>query len=114
VGFAPQLTLQAAIALHGEFDVAGEFETVSGLYVKLGGSSGGFARPVDFSKKDMDFQHRSESHYQDLIDLLNQFRDPQTPYPPRPFPKFAKRTSAYDHLARVKEWSRGGNEENGT
>ena len=114
VGFAPQLTLQAAIALHGGFDVAGEFESVSGLYVKLGGSSGGFARPVDFSKKDMDFQHRSESHYQDLIDLLNQFRDPQTPYPPRPFPKFAKRTSAYDHLARVKEWSRGGNEENGT
>jgi len=113
VGFAPQLTLQAVMALQGGFDLGSKVETVFGLYVKLGGASGGIARPVDFSKKDMDFQHRSETHYQDLIDLLNQFRDPQTPYLPRPYPKFAKRHNAYDHLARVKEWSRGGNEENG-
>jgi len=43
--------------------------------------------------------------------LLNQYRDPATAYPPRPFPKFAKRYNAYDHLARVKEWSRGGETE---
>jgi ATP-dependent helicase/nuclease subunit B len=37
--------------------------------------------------------------------LLAQFADPATPYPPRLFPKFAKRAGDYDHLARVKEWS---------
>ncbi len=57
------------------------------------------------------FMDVTEDHYRGLIDLLNQYRDPATAYPPRPFPKFAKRYNAYDHLARVKEWSRGGETE---
>ena len=52
-------------------------------------------------------------HFDGLINLLSQFRDPETPYPPRPFPKFAKSYNAYDHLARVKEWSLGGEREEG-
>ena len=47
-------------------------------------------------------------HYAGLVDLLNAFRDPATGYVARPFPQFAGRFNAYDHLSRVKEWSASG------
>jgi ATP-dependent helicase/nuclease subunit B len=42
------------------------------------------------------------------VTLLDQFRDETTPYPSRPFVEFASLYGDYDHLARVKEWSRDG------
>jgi ATP-dependent helicase/nuclease subunit B len=79
--------------------------------LKLGGPVGGKEKRVEFTKAN--FMDVVEDHFRGLVELLNQFRDPATPYPPRPFPKFAKRYNAYDHLARVKEWSRGGGAEGG-
>ncbi|MGH6819924.1 MAG: PD-(D/E)XK nuclease family protein, partial [Methylocella sp.] len=113
VGFAPQLTLEAAMAARGAFDLGQKIETVEALYLKLGGTRGGAERPVEFRKAKGGFMEIAEDHYRGLIRLLNQFRDPATAYPPRPFPKFAKRYNAYDHLARVKEWSLGGEPEGG-
>ena len=55
----------------------------------------------------------ADDHYLGLVELLTQFRNPATPYPPRPFPKFAKHYNVYDHLARIKEWSRGAEAEEG-
>ncbi|MGB6177287.1 MAG: double-strand break repair protein AddB [Methylocella sp.] len=109
VGFAPQLTLEAAMCLRGAFNLGWSIETIEALYLKLGGAGGGEERPVNFGKAN--FMDVAEAHYRDLVELLNQFRDPATAYPPRPFPKFAKRYNAYDHLARVKEWSLGGEPE---
>jgi ATP-dependent helicase/nuclease subunit B len=116
VGFAPQLTLEAAMCAAGAFGAACKSERVEALYLKLGGAAGGEAKLVRFDKGKANFMQRdfmdvAAAHYRGLIDLLNQFRDPATVYPPRPFPKFAKRYNAYDHLARVKEWSRGGEAE---
>ncbi|MGH6847207.1 MAG: PD-(D/E)XK nuclease family protein [Methylocella sp.] len=111
VGFAPQLTLEAAMAVRDAFNLGWNFESVEALYLKLGGARGGQEKPVDFAKAD--FMDVAEDHYRGLIALLNQFRDEATAYPPRPFPKFAKRYSAYDHLARVQEWSPGGELEGG-
>ena len=111
VGFAPQLTLEAAMAVRGAFNLGWNFESVEALYLKLGGARGGEERPLDFSKSKANFIDVADDHYRALKDLLNQFRDPATPYPPRPFPKFAKRYNTYDHLARVKEWSLGGEPE---
>jgi ATP-dependent helicase/nuclease subunit B len=114
-GFAPQLTLEAAMALRGAFDLGSNCEAATALYLKLGGPQGGEERPVDFTLTNESFMEVVENHYGALKDLLDQFRGEATAYPPRPFPKFAKRYNAYDHLARVKEWSRGGEaEENGT
>ena len=110
VGFSPQLTLEAAMARRGAFGLAPGV-AIDALYLKLGGADGGKEKPVVF--KDETFMDVAEEHFDGLIDLLNQFRDPQTPYPPRPFPKFAKSYNAYDHLARVKEWSLGGEGEEG-
>ncbi|MGH6839420.1 MAG: double-strand break repair protein AddB [Methylocella sp.] len=109
VGFAPQLTLEAAMAVRDAFNLGWNIKTIEALYLKLGGTRGGEEKPVDFTKAN--FMDVAEDHYRGLIALLNQFRDPSTAYPPRPFPKFAKRSNAYDHLARVQEWSRGGEDE---
>jgi ATP-dependent helicase/nuclease subunit B len=107
-GFSPQLTLEAAMALRGAFGPGLQSETLSALYVKLGGADGSKEKRLDFPRSGTGFKEVAERHYSGLIELLNQFRDTMTPYPPRPFPKYAKRHNPYDHLARVKEWSSGG------
>ena len=38
------------------------------------------------------------------------FQDPETPYLSVPRPKWAPRYNDYEHLARVREWSTGGEE----
>jgi ATP-dependent helicase/nuclease subunit B len=111
VGFAPQLTLEAAMAVRDAYNLGWNIKTIEALYLKLGGTRGGEERPVVFAKAN--FMDVAEDHYRGLIALLNRFRDPATAYPPRPFPNFAKRYNAYDHLARVKEWSLGGEPEGG-
>jgi ATP-dependent helicase/nuclease subunit B len=113
VGFAPQLTLEAAMALRGAFGAGAAPVQVEALYVKLGGHGGGKERPVAFKNGQPSFLDVAEEHFDGLVALLNQFRDPATPYPPRPFPKFAAAYNSYDHLARVREWSVGGGADDG-
>jgi ATP-dependent helicase/nuclease subunit B len=103
VGFAPQLTLEAAMLARGGFPPLGPRKTADALYVKIGGSEGGKARPA--AGRNEDFAALVEKHYAELIDLVRQFADPRTPYLSRPFPKFANKSDTYDHLARVREWS---------
>ncbi len=102
------------MASRGSFGVKEETEIAEALYVKLIGKDGGKELPLNFSKSKRKkddpaptVAEVAEVHFASLLTLLNQFRDETTPYPPRPFPKFASRFSAYDHLARVKEWSLG-------
>ena len=87
VGFAPQLTLEATMLAHGAFDGAPAVETNEALYFKLGGANGGEVKRLDFD----DFSAVAARHFDGLKALLAQFADPATPYPPRLFPKFAKR-----------------------
>jgi ATP-dependent helicase/nuclease subunit B len=51
-----------------------------------------------------------EEHYAGLVELLDQFRRPQTPYLPRPYPQFVTVHGSYDHLSRHREWSAGSGE----
>ena len=111
VGFAPQLTLEAAMLTQGAFGDPPGTQVTSASYIKLGGASGGMERALDFKKHDTDLVAVAERHYDELVRLLTQFRDPATPYPARPFPKFAARFNAYDHLARMGEWASGGEED---
>ncbi len=46
-----------------------------------------------------------------LAALVGVFDRLETPYEARPRPDKAPRYSAYEHLARVKEWSAGGHGE---
>ncbi len=111
-GFAPQLTLEAAMARRGAFGLPPQTHVDAALYVKLLGKDGGLERPLRFKNgTEESVAEVAEKHFAALVGLLNQFRDPATAYPPRPFPKFAARYNAYDHLARVKEWSSSEGEE---
>jgi ATP-dependent helicase/nuclease subunit B len=106
VGFAPQLTLEAAMLARGAFKAVGPLEATNAYYLKLGGADGGFERELKF--KDTTFAEVVERHFAGLRLLLEQFHDEKTPYLSRPFPKFLGRGEDYDHLARVKEWSATG------
>ena len=108
VGFAPQLTLEAAILREGGFGAVPVSE-IGATYVKLGGKNGGFVREVEF--EDESFADCVERHFAGLKQLLSSFRDENTGYPSRPFPKYARADGPYDHLARVREWSLAGDEE---
>ena len=107
VGFAPQLTLEAAMANRGAFGLASGTQVAEAIYVKLFAREGGRERPLIFTRPDVPFGEIAEKHFTELAALLNQFRDPAVGYPARPYPKFAARYNAYDHLARVKEWAAG-------
>lgn len=106
-GFAPQLTLEAAIALGGGFSALAEVTALDELsYVKFG-----TGRELEISKLSWDNRTLSEvasEHLNGLRDLLNAFRNPETGYVARPYPQFLARYNAYDHLSRVKEWSATG------
>jgi ATP-dependent helicase/nuclease subunit B len=105
VGFAPQLTLEAAMARRGAFELAEGTDVAEAIYVKLYARDGGAERPLIFKNPLQPLGEISEKHFTELVALLNQFRDPATSYPARPYPKFAMRYNAYDHLARVREWA---------
>ena len=108
VGFAPQLTLEAAMLTRGAFKDVGPLEGLTAIYFKLGGAEGGKERELEFD--DVSFKDLAEQHFAGMKALLEQFADPNTPYLPRPYAKFAGRGDVYDHLARVKEWSATGGE----
>ena len=106
VGFAPQLTLEAAILMRGGFEGLAKMKPARALYLKLGGRDGGEERDAAGARAVI--AELADKHFDELLALLDAFTDPATPYLSRPFPKFASRFSDYDHLARVKEWSATG------
>jgi len=103
VGFAPQLTLEAAILMRGGFEGLAKMKPARALYLKLGGRDGGEERDAAGARAVI--AELADKHFDELVALLDAFTEPGTPYLSRPFPKFASRFSDYDHLARVKEWS---------
>ncbi|MGH6796876.1 MAG: PD-(D/E)XK nuclease family protein, partial [Roseiarcus sp.] len=107
-GFAPQLTLEAAMLRRGGFEGLPPLDAEEALYLKLGGAQGGEAKPAGGKgEKILDL---AERHFAGLEMLLDAFAREETPYLSRPFAKFVPRFSGYDHLARVKEWSATGGE----
>ena len=108
VGFAPQLTLEAAMLRGGGFG-APHAGPIAATYLKLGGKDGGFERAVEF--KTEAFDAVVDRHFEGLHRLLSSFLHIETGYPSRPFPKYARDHGDYDHLARVREWSLASDEE---
>jgi ATP-dependent helicase/nuclease subunit B len=108
VGFAPQLTLQAAMIAQGAFKEIRHFEPASAGYLHIAGLAPGDGEPQWIKPKSGTFGALAAEHGSQLITLLNQFREARRSYPSRPYVAFASRHSDYDHLARVKEWMREG------
>jgi ATP-dependent helicase/nuclease subunit B len=108
VGFAPQLVLEAKMIAEGAFIFA-PAASIGALYVKLGGPEHLDIKQVGDNKRPL--QQLMAEQYDGLLKLLNQLRQPSTAYVSRPYPQFINRYGMYDHLARVKEWSAGTDED---
>jgi len=111
VGFAPQLTLQASILRHGEFEKLPKGGSVSELlYLRLsGGDPGGEKAPREFD--DLSVDAAADRALKKLQELAVTFAAEDTPYRSFWRPQWVGRTYGdYDHLARVREWSATGGE----
>ncbi|ACL56598.1 double-strand break repair protein AddB [Methylobacterium nodulans] len=107
-GFAPQLTLEAAMLRAGGFRDLGAAAAVPDLlYVRAGGGK------VPLDPVPLKPPRGEERSVADLVDeharrfqaLIARFLQGEAAFLSRPYPKYARAYSAYDHLARVKEWS---------
>lgn len=115
-GFAPQMTLEAAMLLEGAFkDITAPREAPELLYIHASGGKPALEpRPVrpergeTRSVAEIIAEHRLR-----LEKKLNDYVSGRASFIARPFPKFARRYSDYDHLARVKEWSLTSGEDGG-
>lgn len=106
IGLAAQLTLEAAMVRRGAFVEIGAVEPQSGLYIKLGGKSGG--KKVPAPAEGAGFVDLAEKHLSELVKLLSSYRNPEQGYPSRALAQYIKRAGDFDHLARVQEWSASG------
>ncbi|MGE5368854.1 MAG: double-strand break repair protein AddB [Chloroflexota bacterium] len=105
-GWSPQLTLEAAMIEAGAFKEIGNHSPAGAAYVGL--KNGGKTQFLKFP--DVTFSQAVAKHSGELVNMLSQYRDPKTPYPSRPYVAMVKYEGDYDHLARVKEWSLGGDD----
>jgi ATP-dependent helicase/nuclease subunit B len=109
-GFAPQLTLTAAILKGGGFDQAGPAEPRELAYVRiLGGRKPGEELVRAEPGKSGELADKAMAG---LVSRAAKFADPDTPYISWAAPQFMReRGGDYDHLARVWEWHVIGDEE---
>jgi ATP-dependent helicase/nuclease subunit B len=111
-GINPQLTLEAAILRHGKFEGITGGGSVSQLaYVALrGGEPAGAATVIELKDRTPD-EHADLTRDQ-LKRLVERFEDEAQPYLSLVRPMWrTKAYGDYDHLARVREWSATGGED---
>jgi ATP-dependent helicase/nuclease subunit B len=103
----PQLPLEGAILAEGGFAETGKLAARELLYIRFsGGADAGELRAVDG-----DIAALIREAEEKLIARIAIFDDADTPYLPRLMPFRANIAGDYDHLARVREWSLAGWEE---
>jgi ATP-dependent helicase/nuclease subunit B len=106
-GFSVQVTLEAAMLEKGGFAAPQGAKALDALYVKIGSSNAGQEVRAGKGRDDKTLESLIAEHYTGLVDMLEEFNRLETPYLSRPYPQFINRFGAYDHLARVNEWSLG-------
>jgi ATP-dependent helicase/nuclease subunit B len=101
LGFAPQLTLEAAMAAKGGFTgIAGAPVAELAHWRLTGSGDGGRVSPVKG-----DLPQMAREAYDGLVLLLAHYGSDDATYPASPDPLFAPRYDDYTHLARTAEWS---------
>jgi ATP-dependent helicase/nuclease subunit B len=102
-GFAPQLPLEAAIAMRGGFAGVTSASAAALLFWRVSGGR----EPGKVITAGDDPLALAAAARDGLARLITVYDRPETPYPSRPRPDFAPSFSDYLHLARVAEWSSG-------
>jgi ATP-dependent helicase/nuclease subunit B len=109
-GLAPQLTLEAAILRGGGFETIAAGSVSEITYVTLkGGEPAGKPNEINFKEGTPDLQ--ADHALARLKELAAKFENETTPYLSLVHPMWKFHYGDYDHLARVKEWSLGGGED---
>lgn len=109
---SPQLALEAALLLRGAFRELGSVKASDLTYVRL--RAGGEVRPESVLKISRPPSEKTalamgEEAWQRLAQLLTEYKKPAKGYLSRALPfRESDLTGDYDHLARVLEWSAGG------
>jgi ATP-dependent helicase/nuclease subunit B len=109
-GFSPQLTLEAAMLMHGAFEGLNARSVPDLLYVHASGGREPF-RPIPIKPPPGEARAVEvivQEHVTRLRGLLARYMTGQAAYVSRPFPQYVRAYSDYDHLARVLEWSLAG------
>ncbi len=111
LGLSPQLTLEAAILRSGGFrEIAAGASVAELLYVRLrGGEPAGDPCLIEFKEGTPDSQ--ADRALAKLTEIIAKFDDEATPYRSLVHPMWKNYYGVYDHLARVKEWSAGREED---
>lgn len=111
-GFSPQLTLTMAILLAGGFK---DLKAYAGdlTYLRVTGRKPP-GEVIVRKTAGEDSEQAAADAYEGVIRLLRAYQDPERGYLSRTAPQFVKTWAGdYDHLARVFEWSTGGDGEAG-
>jgi ATP-dependent helicase/nuclease subunit B len=103
--FAPQLPLEAAIAMAGGFPGLGRADVTKLSYIHVAGKNdGGDEVRAGRSAPET----LAESALESLVHLVRRYQDPDMPYEAkrRSAPAFDRlyRYDDYEHLARIREW----------
>ena len=101
-GFAPQLTLETAIAEQGGFQNVETTDVADIGYVQVGG--GKEAAGITFAAPKLDAQEMAASHLLSLVALLTKYQLTETAYVPRHNLFREDERSNFDHLSRRSEW----------
>jgi len=107
LGFAPQLPLEAAMALRGGFaGLTGPVTALEYWHLK-GGRDGCAVVPVKQpdSRQLADPMVLADEAYQGLVRLLTTFSEENAAYMARPREAYALGYNDYEHLARFAEWA---------
>jgi len=109
-GLSPQLTLEGAILAAGQFEGIEQGEAGAFAYVSLRGRDpAGEERPIVFDDGPAGYQ--ADKALTRLKRVIARFEEVETPYRALVSPMWKTRYGDYDHLARVMEWSAGGEDE---
>jgi ATP-dependent helicase/nuclease subunit B len=109
-GLSPQLTLEGAILAAGKFEGVAPGALGAFAYVSLRGRDpAGEERSIVF--EDGTPQTHADKALARLKGVIARFEDTETPYRALVSPMWKTRYGDYDHLARVMEWSAGGEDE---
>jgi ATP-dependent helicase/nuclease subunit B len=107
-GFSPQLTLEAMMLMKGAFKGLPTAKHAPDLlYIHTtGGREPIKPREIKPGRdEERSVTEIVEEHRQRFEGMIVRYAKGEAAYLSRPFPKYARRFSEYDHLARVKEWS---------
>ena len=110
-GLSPQLTLEGAMLRAGAFTGVPAGSLAEMAYVSVRGRDpAGELRRIDFTDgADADFH--AEKALAQLKAIIERFEEETTPYRSLVSPMWKTRYGDYDHLARIKEWSAGAEDE---